>query len=123
MNKSEKRKFEEKKAIVSNLIKNTDVLEMQFESYGLKVSSFGYAIDDTFWLQVFVEIISICLGKLECDYSIKVNAYDENGNLIGNKDRMLCASDFNGFEAFTFYFQTDGIGLEAHKTRIFITKR
>lgn len=114
----------EKKAIVANLIKNTDVLEMQFDSYGLKVSSIGYNVLDggNYWLEAFVEIVSTGSAKLKDDYQVKVNLYNEHGHLIGNEDEGLYASDFNGFETFTFSFLSNGISLEVQKARIFITK-
>ena len=117
-------KIAEKNTIINNLIKNTDVLEMQFESFGLKVSSIGYELSNhsDYWLCAFVEIISSGKGKLVDDFQVKVNLYNESGNLIGNEFGFLEGSEFNGFETFNLAFQNDGIGLAAHKARIFITK-
>jgi hypothetical protein len=125
MEKSMQEKMNENKAIEDNLVRNTDILDVQFESFGLKVSTYGYSVLEHFdyWLDVFIEVISSNLQPpLKGDYEIGINLYNANGNVIGTGHEYLEGSKFSGFSVCKIEFQKAGIALMAHKARIFIIK-
>ncbi|MCL2189240.1 MAG: hypothetical protein FWB87_10790 [Defluviitaleaceae bacterium] len=110
--------------LITELRKNTEVLEMLFDSYGLNVTSFGYEISGSpfYWITAFVEIMSKGEINLSGEYDIKINMYDEEGNILCSENGRINGDEFKGFETVTIYIQTENIAIEAKKARIFITK-
>lgn len=125
---------EEKKIIISNLYRNTEVLEKQFELLDLKVT-FGYDITgkeprypdlypywNYYWVDAFVEILSVNSTKLDGNYIVTMNLYDENGCIVGSESSGFKGSKFNEFHMCKFKFISDSIALIAKKTKILISK-
>ena len=116
-------KINKKEKIIESLINNTDVLEMQFESYRLKVSAFGYNVSlNDYRLEAFVEIISTDSQKLDNDYRVKITLYNDKGNIVGSNGYSIYGSEFNGLQTCEYNFYEDGIALMVKKIRIFIVK-
>lgn len=116
-----------KRTIIANLIKNTDILEAQFESCGLRLSSFGYDISNgdinKAQLEALLEIVSTGEKTFtkDDDFEIHVNLYDEEGRICAKSSGFIYGSVFKGIWSDKCTFYSEGIVLLAQKVRIYIT--
>jgi len=124
--------------LAKNLARNTDVLEKQFEKYGLTVSSYGFEIsesnlsDKKTIIYAMVEIISTGFDNLGDDnYEVCVNLYDENGSMVGTSKHnswdggrysFLNNTNFDGIGVYKAATYGKNIEIYAHKARIYIIK-
>jgi len=115
--------MEKRRKIVASLISNTEILKEQFDRIGLTISSFGFDIDDDYWLTAFIEVKALKELKLDSMYSVGMNLYDESGHLLYSEDDKIYPDDFNGFQTMTLNFRRDKIATNVKSTKIFITKR
>ena len=115
--------MEKRRKIVASLISNTEIIKDQFDRIGLTISSFGFDIDDDYWLTAFIEVKALKELKLDSMYSVGMNLYDESGHLLYSEDDKIYPDDFNGFQTMTINFRRDKIATNVKSTKIFITKR
>jgi len=110
-------------ALVDSLIKNTTIQESSLACLGLRVLSSGFRVLVNYQLEAFFEVSTCEAGKLKqgVSYNPGVSLYDERGNILSIEKTWLESDEFTGFGSYSFWFNTDGIALEAKKARFFIS--
>ena len=70
MNKSLQTMINQRKMVIDNLCKNTEILDKQFKSHGLKITALGYDFNyeniESDILNAYIEIASVNMKKLNC---------------------------------------------------------
>ena len=93
------------------------MLDFTFEKANLKIVNFSWTLDEDSRLYFYLEISSSD-AKGNQNFSVKLNLYDSNGEIIDQD----CDSVFNfsGYDTLKFRFYDKPIILRACKARLFI---
>lgn len=111
--------------LAKELKKHIEIMESTFAANNLQVINVGCkpASDDDGDLEVYVELASINGSAIPCTLDIKINLYDESGDLYMTEDTTLFLNRFNGYDTVKIYCQDDSHTLEkAVKGRLFVVK-
>ncbi|HPX93252.1 MAG TPA: hypothetical protein PK646_02335 [Bacillota bacterium] len=110
---------EEREQIRNQLAQNTEVLDAINQALNLKISSVGYSVSETGWIEAMCDVIAIKPGALRHDIYIKFNLYDENNNLVAAEEQYINKNDFGGYATATFMFLSSGVPQRARSARVF----
>ena len=95
--------------LAKELKKNTQVIESTFSRFNLKVLQVAYQPyaedgDDEpdADCDLLVELASLNGNPMPSNGHIKINLYDENGDLIYHDDHMVFAEGFAGYDTYSF---------------------
>ncbi len=114
----------DKNLIAKNLNKNVEVVTQSFDNYGIEVVSYGFCKinEETGQLNLLVEIEDESGFGLEHDLQLKVNLYDEDGDIIYSDIEYIYADDFDGYDTIDFYLNEDGLAFNIARSKIYVTK-
>jgi len=114
----------DKNLIAKNLNKNVEVITQSFDNYGIEVLSYGFCKinEETGWLDLMVEIEDESGFGLEDDLQLKVNLYDEEGDIIYSDSEYIYEDEFDGFDTVHFHLSEDGLAFNADRCRLYMTK-
>lgn len=113
-------------SLAKELKKNIQVMETTFAANNLQVLNVGCKPcgDNDADLDVYVEIASISGSSLENDVDIKINLYDEDGELYMTDDTYVDSDTFAGYDTLTIQCYDSRHTLEqASKGRLYATRR
>lgn len=114
--------------IEKELRNNTEILDVSFAQFNLKVLSIAYStcLDDT-GIIAWIELSSIVGSKLQLPKSnsstsinVKINFY-ERDNLLCSTSRLLIANNFNRYNTIALNTSFHGLVSRATTARIFAT--
>lgn len=107
------------------LKRNTDVMEATFRKHNLKILQFSYQpyADDDADCEMLIEIGTIKDENLTENVRIKVNLYNEYGELYDTSSGMIVAEDFDGYDTLKIHLYNNGRTLiEAKSARVYLSK-
>lgn len=107
------------------LKRNTDVMEATFRKHNLKILQFSYQpyADDDADCEMLIEIGTIKDEDLTENVRIKVNLYNEYGELYDTSSGMIVAEDFDGYDTLKIHLYNNGRTLiEAKSARVYLSK-
>ena len=117
-------KKEMSKNCLTELKKNTEILEMTFDKAGLQViqQSWQIANDTEGWLDFYIEVTGDP-DKIEDKYlTIKANLYDADGEILSMGFATIEQAVFTGYETKQIMFYDDGLLFKACKSRVFAVR-
>ncbi len=107
------------------LKKNTKIMRDTFKKFNLKILQFSYqpfGPDDADG-QIIIEVSTIEGDEIPEHAMIKVNLYDNNGEIFLTECRPVNANYFSGYDTFSIALRYNSKALKkAKKARIFMTK-
>ncbi len=106
--------------ISQDLKNNTEILENTFKKYNLKVLQCSYSFGDDGNCDFYIEISSIDETILSEDICIKINLYDNNGEIIYSASNDIKAGTFDGYDTINLILWYNA--LKAEKARVFVHK-
>lgn len=111
-------------SLLSELKKNTEILEMTFEKAGLQVIQTSWKeYGDNGWLEFYIEVTGDPEKMQQDRYvHIKVNLYDEEGDILTMDDGLIVVERFSGYETLNISFYEDGLLSKASKARVFAVR-
>ncbi len=117
-----KKKYLEK---ALELKKNTEIIENTFNKYNLKVLQYSYTdggikYDDCIF---YIEISSLEDTTLTEDVKIKLNLYDENGEIVSSKDELILAEKFEGYDTINIKINFCRALSRSKTARVFLIKK
>lgn len=88
--------------LAKELKKNTDVMEVTFKRFNLKVLQYSYRpySDDDADCELIIELTTIDGDTLFDSASIKINLYDEEGDIFFTNDYYIDSEEFVGYDTF-----------------------
>lgn len=107
------------------LKRNTDVMEATFRKHNLKILQFSYRsfTDDDADGEMLIEIGTIKDEVLTENVRIKVNLYDEDGELYDTSSEKIVAEDFDGYDTLKILFCNNRRTLiEAKSAKVYLSK-
>ena len=100
--------------LAKELKKNTQVIESTFSKFNLKVLQVAYQPyaedgdeDPDADCDLLIELTSINERPMSGDGHVKINLYDENGDLIYHDNHMIFAEKFAGYDTYSFMLSHD----------------
>ncbi|MCL2189241.1 MAG: hypothetical protein FWB87_10795 [Defluviitaleaceae bacterium] len=118
------RKSKKIKALISNLIMNTNTAEAQFDIYGLRISSIGYLISEDFnEITIMMDIILSGFFNNDDNYRISIIYFNEKNDVCGETYMYIRGVRFNGFNTYSFTVTSEAIATSAHNVKISIISR
>ena len=100
--------------LAKELKKNTQIIQTTFSKFNLQVLQVGYRPyaeegDDEpdADCDFMIEISSLDNAPMKCNAYIKINLYDENGDLIDHDNKLVIADEFSGFDTFKIMMTND----------------
>lgn len=111
--------------LAKELKKNTDVMEMTFKKFNLQLIQFSYHpySDNDADCDFLVELMSEDGDAIVDSVYLKINLYDENGDLFLNEYEFINHEDFSGYDTFKINLYDNGRTLlEAKSARIYMSK-
>ena len=90
------------------LKKNTGIIQSTFNTFNLQVLQVGYrpyGVEDEDEeadadCDFIIEVSTLNEGKMKCNGYIKVNLYDEEGDLISNDCIAVYSDKFSGYDTY-----------------------
>lgn len=111
---------EERDQIRNQLAQNTEVLDAINQALNLKITSVGYSVSQSGWIEAMCDVIAIKPEPFRHDIHIKFNLYDKNNNLVAAQEDYIDKKDFGGYTTVTFDFVSgSGIAQRARSARVF----
>ena len=113
------------KNLARELKKNTDVMEMTFKKFNLQVLQFTYRPYDEEDADCYlvIEVATISGNKISRGGHIKVNLYDENGEIIDTASAYIDEDEFGGYDTFRILICDEGrMLIEAKTARIYMVE-
>ena len=113
------------KAAASRLRKNIQIMTNTFEKNNLHVLNVGCKPydDDDADLQVYVELESMDGESIPSNLYVKINLYDDEGNLYMIEDSLITASKFDGYDTIEINCYDSSHVLEIAKSgRLYVVK-
>lgn len=110
--------------LAKELKKHIEIMESTFAANNLQVINIG--CQDVFDgdLLVYVELATISETVLPNDISIKINLYDENGDIYMVGSHYVDKESFSGYDTITINcFDKSRVLEKAVKGRLFATRR
>ena len=117
-------KKEMSKNCLTELKKNTEILEMTFDKAGLQVIQQSWQVtnDTDGWLDFYIEVTGDP-DKIEDEYlTIKANLYDAEGEILTMGFATIKKAVFTGYETKHIMFYDDGLLFKACKSRVFAVR-
>lgn len=110
------------KTKIEDLRSKTVLMPETFKKYGLEIESVGFSglEEDSFY--VLVEVSSNKRSALKETIKIKVNLYDETGQIIAAEDCLIFEDDFDGYDTFSIVFNEPDILARVQKIRLYATR-
>ena len=111
--------------LANSLKQNTEIMEATFRKCNLKVLQFSYRpySDDDADCQLIIEVSTIDGDSIEDDVFLKINLYDENGEIIYNTEEDIYSDEYAGYDTFNISLRRNNrILKEAKSARIFVSK-
>lgn len=108
--------------LAKELKRNTKLMEHTFEKFNLQVLQFTYrpCSDNDADCKLIIELETIDEEMMEDDASIKVNLYDENGEIILTQECFIDSEEFDAYDTFELSLYNNSRTLiEAKSARIF----
>ena len=107
---------------LNDLRNKTVLLPETFEKYGLNVDAVGFSDIDKNSFIILIEVIATTRSGLKEDIEIKVNMYDEGGQIITSETACVNAEDFDGINTYSVYADETGLLERVQKIRIYATR-
>ena len=110
--------------LAKELKRNTKLMEHTFEKFNLQVLQFTYrpCSDNDADCKLIIELETIDEEMMEDDASIKVNLYDENGEIILTQECFIDSEEFDAYDTFELSLYNNSRTLiEAKSARIFMS--
>lgn len=111
--------------LAKELKKNTDVMDFTFAKFNLKVLQYAYHpySDDDADCELIIEIATIDGNAMTDSSSVKINLYDENGDIFFTTEEYIMEEDFAGYDTFKIkLYNNSRTLLEAKSARIYMSK-
>lgn len=111
--------------LAKELKKNTDIMEMTFKRFNLRVLQYSYhpCSDKDADCELIIELVTIDGDSILDDASIKVNLYDENGEIFLTESEYIDSDDFAGYDTFKIDLYNNSNTLIMAKTaRVYMSK-
>ena len=110
------------KTKINDLRNKTVLMPETFEKYGLEVESVGFSGLEKDSFYVLVEVTSKKPSAIKETIKIKVNLYDETGQIIAVEDCLIFEDDFDGYDTFSIGFNEPDILARVQKIRLYATR-
>lgn len=107
---------------IKELREKTVLLPETFEKYGLVVESIGFSEIEEDSFNVLVEIVSKKATGIKEDIYIKVNSYDEEGQLFAMAEATLYESSFDGYDTLSLFLHEPEVLNRVQKLRLYATR-
>ena len=111
--------------LARELKRNTDVMETTFRKHSLKILQFSYQpySDDDADCEMLIEIGTIKDEDLTENVLVKVNLYNEYGEIYDTSSKMILADDFDGYDTLKIHLYNNGRTLiEAKSARVYLSR-
>ncbi len=116
--------------LAKELKKNTQIIQTTFNKFNLQVMQVGYRPyaedgddDPDADCDFMVEISSLDNGPMKSNAYIKINLYDENGDLIDHDNKFINADEFTGYDTFKIMMANDSKTLiRAKSAKVYMSK-
>ena len=113
------------KLLAKELKKNTDIMEMTFAKYNLQVLQYAYHPygEDDADCELIIEVMSADGNAMAEDAGIKINLYDDAGEIFFTAGQFVDADEFAGYDTFKIcLYNNSSTLLEAKSARIYMSK-
>ena len=110
------------KAKIKDLRTKTVLMPETFKKFGLEIESVGFSGLEEDGFYVLVEISSNNRSSLKETIKIKVNLYDETGQIIAVEECLIFEDDFDGYDTFSISFDEPDILARVQKIRLYATR-
>lgn len=111
--------------LARELKRNTDVMEATFRKNNLKILQFSYQpyADDDADCEMLIEIGTINDEDLTENVQVKVNLYNEYGEIYDTKSDVIIARNFDGYDTLKIHLYNNSRTLiEAKSARVYVSK-
>ena len=108
--------------LANELKKNTDIMEMTFKKFNLRVLQYSYSDEDAD-CELIIELVTMEGDSMTDDASIKVNLYDEKGEIFLTESYYIDSENFAGYDTFKISLYNNSNTLIMAKTaRVYMSK-
>ena len=111
--------------LAKELKKNTDIMEMTFKKFNLRVLQYSYHpySDEDADCELIIELVTMEGDSMTDDASIKVNLYDEKGEIFLTESYYIDSENFAGYDTFKISLYNNSNTLIMAKTaRVYMSK-
>ena len=111
--------------LARELKKNTDIMDVTFRKFNLQVLQYTYHpySDDDADCELIIELTTIDGDSMTGDASIKINLYDENGDIFFNTESYIDSDEFAGYDTFKIsLYNNSRTLLEAKTARVYMSQ-
>lgn len=111
--------------LANELKKNTDIMEMTFKKFNLRVLQYSYQpySNEDADCRFIIELVTMQGDSMTDDASIKVNLYDEKGEIFFTNSYYIESDDFAGYDTFEINLYNNSNTLIRAKTaRVYMSK-
>ena len=108
--------------LARELKKNTDIMEVTFKKFNLQVLQISYHpySDDDADCELIIELTTIDGDSILGDPRIKINLYDENGDIFFNTEEYIDGDEFAGYDTIKIaLYNNSRTLLEAKSARVY----